>query len=150
MTIVDLIGYLFTAQLGSAQPATKPATPPPAPVPVQQGKLSAIDVVTNVQKFYAGIAQVTAQFQQTVHISTFGTDKTSGGSVWIVKPGKMRWDYLESKGSNVVVKKSFISNGTNLYVVEHDNKQVVTKNLQQDLMPVAVSFLYGKGDLKAE
>src|SRR5262249_40304913 len=33
---------------------------------------------------------------------------------------------------------------------EHDNKQVVKKNLQQDLMPVAVTFLYGKGDLKAE
>ncbi|MEO8554473.1 MAG: outer membrane lipoprotein carrier protein LolA [Kofleriaceae bacterium] len=150
MLIVDLIGFLFTAQLGSAQPAAKPATPPPAPVTATQGKLSALDVVTNVQKFYAGIQQVTAQFQQTVHISTFGTDKTSGGSVWIVKPGKMRWDYLETKGTNVVVKKSFISNGTNLYVVEHDNKQVVTKNLQQDLMPVAVSFLYGKGDLKAE
>jgi outer membrane lipoprotein-sorting protein len=28
--------------------------------------------------------------------------------------------------------------------------QVVKKNLQQDLMPVAVSFLYGKGDLKTE
>jgi outer membrane lipoprotein-sorting protein len=26
----------------------------------------------------------------------------------------------------------------------------VKKSLQQDLMPVAVSFLYGKGDLKAE
>ena len=34
----------------------------------------------NVQKFYAGIEHVTAQFQQTVHISTFGSDKTSGGS----------------------------------------------------------------------
>jgi outer membrane lipoprotein-sorting protein len=27
---------------------------------------------------------------------------------------------------------------------------VVKKNLEKDLMPVAVSFLYGKGDLKAE
>jgi hypothetical protein len=27
---------------------------------------------------------------------------------------------------------------------------VLKKSLQQDLMPVAVSFLYGKGDLKAE
>ena len=50
----------------------------------------------------------------------------------------------------VEVKKSFISNGTYLYVIEHDNKQVVKKNLQQDLMPVAVSFLYGRGSLKDE
>jgi len=67
-----------------------------------------------------------------------------------MKPGKMRWDYLEKKKTGVEVKKSFISNGTYLYVVEHDNKQVVKKNLERDLMPVAVSFLYGKGDLKAE
>src|SRR3954447_25617786 len=67
-----------------------------------------------------------------------------------MKPGKMRWDYVEKRKSDVVVKKSFISNGAYLYVIEHDNKQVVKKNLQQDIMPVAVSFLYGKGDLKAE
>jgi len=70
--------------------------------------------------------------------------------VWLMKPGKMRWDYVEKKKDKVQVKKSFISNGTYLYVVEHDNKQVVKKNLANDLMPVAVTFLYGKGDLKAE
>jgi outer membrane lipoprotein carrier protein len=147
--LVDIIGFLFTAQLGSAAPA-KAQPPAPPPVTAPAGKLAAADVVNNVQKFYSNIKQVTAQFQQTVHISTFGTDKTSEGSVWIEKPGKMRWDYLEQKGGTTTVKKSFISNGTSLYVVEHDNKQVVTKNLQQDLLPVAVTFLYGKGDLKSE
>jgi outer membrane lipoprotein carrier protein len=107
-------------------------------------------VVDNVQKFYATIKQVTASFRQAVTNDTFGSTKSSDGTVWILKPGKMRWDYLEKKKGKVEVKKSFISNGTNLYVVEHENMQVVTKNLQQDLMPVAVSFLYGKGDLKNE
>ena len=37
-----------------------------------------------------------------------------------------------------------------LYVVDHGNMQVMKKKLAQDLMPVAVSFLYGKGDLKSE
>ena len=80
--LVDIIGFLFTAQLGSAAPA-KPPVPAPAPVtaPAPAGKLAAADVVNNVQKFYSNIKQVSAQFQQTVHISTFGTDKTSGGSV---------------------------------------------------------------------
>jgi outer membrane lipoprotein-sorting protein len=148
--LVDLIGFLFTAQLGSAAPAKAPA-PAPAPVTAPVGKLSAADVVNNVQKFYADIHQVTAQFQQSVHNATFGgDDKKSSGTVWIMKPGKMRWDYIEKKGTTATVKKSFISNGTTMYVVEHDNKQVVTKNLQQNLMPVAVTFLYGKGDLKGE
>jgi outer membrane lipoprotein carrier protein len=106
--------------------------------------------VTEVQKFYAGIKQVTAQFRQSVTNNTFGSTKTSDGSVWLMKPGKMRWDYVEKKKDKVAVKKSFISNGSYLYVVEHDNKQVVKKNLANDLMPVAVTFLYGKGDLSAE
>jgi outer membrane lipoprotein carrier protein len=110
---------------------------------------SATEIVDRVQQFYAGIKQVTALFSQTVTNETFGNTKSSGGNVWLMKPGKMRWDYYATKNS-VKVKKSFISNGTYLYVVEHDNKQVVKKNLEKDLMPVAVSFLFGKGDLKAE
>src|SRR5690606_37541950 len=45
------------------------------------------------------------------------------------------------------VKKSFISDGSTLWAVEHDNKQVFKKNLQDDMLPVAISFLYGQGDL---
>ena len=111
---------------------------------------NASDVVDNVQKFYANIKQVTSAFRQTVKNSTFGTEKTSDGKVWLLKPGKMRWDYYEKKKASVETKKSFISNGTTLYVVEHDNKQVMKKDLKQDLLPVAVTFLYGKGDLKGE
>ncbi len=112
--------------------------------------VTAADAVDHVQTFYAGIKQVTASFRQAVTNDTFGSTKSSDGTVWIMKPGKMRWDYLEKKKDKVEVKKSFISNGSYLYVVEHDNKQVTKKNLSQDLMPVAVTFLYGKGDLKAE
>jgi outer membrane lipoprotein carrier protein len=112
--------------------------------------LDANGVVDKVQGFYAKITHVTAQFRQSVTNDMMGTTKTSDGTVWIMKPGKMRWDYLEKKQQKVQVKKSFISNGSNLYVVEHDNLQVVKKNLQKDMMPVAVSFLYGKGDLKSE
>ena len=114
----------------------------------------ATEIVDRVQRFYAGIKQVTAVFRQSVTNDMFGSTKTSDGTVWIMKPGKMRWDYVEKKkvgnDTKVEVKKSFISNGSYLYVVEHDNKQVLKKNLERDLMPVAVSFLYGKGDLKAE
>lgn len=111
---------------------------------------NASDVVDNVQKFYANIKQVSSAFRQTVKNSTFGTEKTSDGKVWLLKPGKMRWDYYEKKKTSVETKRSFISNGTTLYVVEHDNKQVMKKDLKQDLLPVAVTFLYGKGDLKGE
>jgi outer membrane lipoprotein carrier protein len=173
---MSLLAIIARTALGLLSPAPAQAAPAgapaaatvPAPVParvVQSAVLMAApaapsapaEVVDRVQQFYAGIKQVTASFRQAVTNNTFGSTKTSDGTVWIMKPGKMRWDYLDKKKDPankakeiVEVKKSFISNGASLYVVEHDNKQVVKKNLQQDLMPVAVSFLYGKGDLKAE
>jgi outer membrane lipoprotein carrier protein len=142
-------------------PAPKPVAAAPAPVaiapsvpivaaPATTAALTAVTALDNVQKFYGSIKQVTALFRQSVTNSTFGNSSTSDGTVYIMKPGKMRWEYVEKKKGVTKVEKSFISNGQTLYVVDHGNMQVMTKNLQQDLMPVAVSFLYGKGDLKSE
>ncbi|MGE5186065.1 MAG: LolA family protein [Acidobacteriota bacterium] len=149
--MIDIIGIITHVWLASAS-APLVATPAAAPAATAAAASAATanDIVDSVQKFYANIKQVTAQFRQTVKNSTFGTEKTSDGKVWLEKPGKMRWDYYETKKGTTQTKKSFISNGTTLYVVEHDNKQVVKKDLKQDLLPVAVTFLYGTGDLKKE
>ncbi len=154
---MDLIGLLTKTFLGFANPAPAPVhqivTIPMVGAPTAVAAApaaTAAEALDRVQKFYASINQVSAKFRQAVTYDTFGSTKTSDGTVFIQKPGKMRWDYLDKKKTSVVVKKSFISNGSYLYMVEHDNKQVMKKNLGQDLMPVAVSFLYGKGDLKAE
>lgn len=154
---MNLIGILTRTFLGLAPaPAPAPVRTPhvvtSVPILMAPGAtaLKADEVVDQVQKFYASINQVTAQFRQEVTYNTFGSTKQSDGKLWIQKPGKMRWDYYDKKKDKVEVKKSFISNGSYLYMVEHDNKQVTKKNLASDLMPVAVSFLYGKGDLKAE
>jgi outer membrane lipoprotein carrier protein len=159
--MIDIVGIIVRVMLSWGPPAPAPAHPPVtqpqiAPAVPLAGAPAAVDntkpnvVLDQVQKFYGTIKQVTAQFRQAVTNDMLGSTKTSDGTVWIMKPGKMRWDYLEKKKDKVEVTKSFISNGTTLYVVEHDNMQVVKKNLQQDMMPVAVSFLYGKGDLKTE
>ena len=168
-TALGLVASIaVTPGAGSNAAAAPAAAPAPArpPAPVQRiapsapllaapaAPSTATEVVDRVQQFYGGIKRVTALFRQSVTNDMFGSTKTSDGTVWIMKPGKMRWDYVEKKkvgnDTKVEVKKSFISNGRYLYVVEHDNKQVLKKNLERDLMPVAVSFLYGKGDLKAE
>ncbi|HEY5947779.1 MAG TPA: outer membrane lipoprotein carrier protein LolA [Kofleriaceae bacterium] len=168
--MIDIIGILTRTWLGMASPApaqhtvpaqhtgaahhvvTAPlvATPAAGSAATAAAAPNAGATVDNVQKFYANIKRVTALFRQTVTNSTFGTNKTSNGTVWLAKPGKMRWDYTEKKKDKAQVTKSFISNGKYLYVVEHGNKQVMKKNLENDLMPVAVTFLYGKGNLKAE
>lgn len=146
--MTDLLSILMHGWLMLAPGAGSAATT--ASATASTPATTADAAVDKVQTFYANIKQVTALFRQTVKNSTFGTEKTSDGKLWLAKPGKMRWDYYEKQKGATTTKKSFISNGKTLYDVEHDNKQVITKNLQQDLLPVAVTFLYGTGDLKKE
>lgn len=158
---MDLIGIVARTLLGIVQPA-QPAQAPKAPVvhivdaplvaaPTASTAVTATQAVDKIQDFYKSITSVTASFRQTVTYDMRpGKPASNDGMVWIQKPGKMRWDYLEKKKGQTVVEKSFISNGSYLYMVEHDNKQVSKKRLEENLMPVAVSFLYGKGDLKSD
>jgi outer membrane lipoprotein carrier protein len=147
---MNFLVILTRIWLGLAAPTAAAAPAAPAATPAATTPPTAASVVANVQSFYTKIKQVTAMFRQEVTNSGFKTSKASDGTVWLMKPGKMRWDYLDKKGDRVLVKKSFISNGKQLYIVEHDNKRVERKSLQQDLMPVAVSFLTGTGDLNKE
>lgn len=132
------------AAIDQAPPQTSPAaTPQKAP---SSARLGANDVVAKVQAFYVDTQQLTALFRQTYTNTTFGKTSVSDGKVWIKKPGKMRWDYQHNKKKKKV-KKSFISDGTTLWAVEHDNKQVIRTKIEDDILPVAVTFLFGKGDL---
>ncbi len=115
-----------------------------ATVPAVAGRLDADQVVGRVQAFYKKTTHLIAKFRQTYTNKTFGTTTVSDGKVYIKKPGKMRWDYA---GKKIKVEKSFITDGKMLWAVEHDNRQYFKKDIKQNLLPVAVTFLYGKGDL---
>lgn len=112
----------------------------------ESAKPSATDVAKRVQQFYAQTTDYQAKFTQTYHDLAAGAKKVNVGTVYFKKPGKMRWDYVK-KGKKKQVSKSFISNGTLLWAVEHDNKQITRTQIEEDILPVAVTFLFGKGDL---
>src|SRR6185503_3523318 len=123
MNLLGIITRMYLGATSQAATASQPSKPAvtvvvSAPTGAQAAaEVSAADAVDKVQKFYGSINQVTALFRQTVTYSTFGTTKESNGKLWIQKPGKMRWDYSEKKKEVVQVKKSFISNGSYLYMV---------------------------------
>jgi outer membrane lipoprotein carrier protein len=143
-----------------ASPAAAPATALPAPprsildpvllanLPLQT-RLGADAVVGKVQDFYKGTRHLVAKFRQTVKNNTFGRTTVSDGKVYIKKPGKMRWDYYSKKNPRQQ-SKSFISNGETLWAVMHQNLQYYKKPLKDDLLPVAITFLTGDGDLRAD
>ncbi len=115
-----------------------------------QTKITADAIVAKVQGVYKSTKQLTANFEQNYTNVAFGSKKKSTGKLYVKKPGKMRWDYAAKKGSGMKVRKSFLSDGTTFWAVEHHNKQVFKKSLKDDVMPVIVSFLLGQGDLRKE
>ena len=105
---------------------------------------TADEIIGKVQTFYQDTKKLSADFRQEFTNTTFGKTSNSDGKLYIAKPGKMRWDYAKPE------RKYFISDGTTLWVYEEAARQAFEKTLKDEILPVAVTFLYGKGDLRAE
>jgi outer membrane lipoprotein carrier protein len=129
---------MFTAFIAALVVAATP------PAQTKAATLSASQVVDEVQKYYANMQHLRTTFRQEYNNTTFGKKSVSDGELYIVKPGMMRWDYAKPE------KKYFISDGTTLWVYEEANKQAFQQTLQNTVLPVAITFLYGKGNLKVE
>jgi outer membrane lipoprotein carrier protein len=112
--------------------------------PAASAAPTADEVVGKVQAYYASTQKLKATFRQEYTNTTFGKSSTSDGKVYIAKPGKMRWDYEKPE------KKYFISDGTTLWVYEEANKQAFQLSLKDQILPVAITFLYGTGNLATE
>jgi outer membrane lipoprotein-sorting protein len=115
-----------------------------------QSPPSAATVLANVQKFYANASKLTAAFRQTVTIATFSISKVSDGKLWVVKPTFIRLDYMAKRSGNAVVTKTFAFAGTTLWIVDHDNKQIIQSHAGSSALPVAVSFLSGGTALSSQ
>jgi outer membrane lipoprotein carrier protein len=82
-------------------------------------------VVEKLQARYEQTKDLQADFKQTTKIEGFGTPITSSGKVFIKKPGRLRWDYLEPNPEEIYVN----GNEVKMYVPEH--KQVLVGKLTQ-------------------
>ena len=110
-------------------------------------RLTAPQVLAKVDATYANAKAVSATFSQTVVNTTFGTTTLSTGTVYVARPDKMRWDYTTKKKA---LDKAFIFDGTTLWVVEPQNRQVLKHTVVGGTMPAAISFLTGGGALTKE
>jgi outer membrane lipoprotein-sorting protein len=104
-------------------------------------------IVAKMQHYYASASHLTAEFHQTVTNATFGTTHTSAGTLYVAKPSSFRWDYLD-RGKYVI--KSFLFDGTTLWLVGHPNRQLVKANVNTSALPAAVAFLTGAGALSSQ
>lgn len=81
------------------------------------------DVVRQIQARYEKTADLQADFTQKTRIEGFERAVTSSGRVYIKKPGRLRWDYLDPATEQIYVNQDDVK----VYVPEH--KQVLIGKL---------------------
>ena len=96
-----------------------------------------------VDAHYNHLRSLHAEFTEVYRGS--GMDRTESGTLWLKKPGKMRWEYRSPK------EKLFVSNGKDAWFYVPDDRQArktEAKKLEDIRSPLA--FLLGKTKLEKE
>ncbi len=83
------------------------------------------EVVKQLQARYENTKDLQADFSQKTKIEGFERPVTSAGKVYIKKPGRLRWDYLDPATEQIYVNQDDVK----VYVPEH--KQVLVGKLTQ-------------------
>jgi outer membrane lipoprotein carrier protein len=99
-----------------------------------------------VQQVYQRTQDFDANFKQTLTRKYHGS-ATRFGHVYLSKPGRMRWNYVDAKGR---VTTQVISDGKTLWTYEPEDKQAFAANLKDQALPTAVRFLFGAAELSKE
>src|SRR5215831_3208484 len=100
-------------------------------------------VAAAVDAHYNRLHSLEAKFTEVYRGS--GMDRTESGTLWLKKPGKMRWEYRSPK------EKLFVSNGKDAWFYVPDDRQArkeSAKKLEDVRSPLA--FLLGKTKLEKE
>ena len=96
-----------------------------------------------VDEHYNHLRSLQAEFTELYRGS--GMERTESGTLWLKKPGKMRWEYRSPKD------KLFVSNGKDAWFYVPEDRQarkMAAKKLEDIRSPLA--FLLGKTKLEKE
>jgi outer membrane lipoprotein carrier protein len=114
-----------------------------APLCAADAKPDVKNLAAAVDAHYNHLRSLEAEFTEVYRGS--GMDRTESGTLWLKKPGKMRWEYRSPK------EKLFVSNGKDAWFYVPDDRQArkgAAKKLEDVRSPLA--FLLGKTKLEKE
>lgn len=113
-------------------------------LPASSTAQSLEDVVAGVEGAYARLADLKADFSQQAFNKSLGQTIKAEGTVYLKRPGKMRWEYRAPSPQQIV------SDGQSLWVYTPDLNQVNVGVAPRALAGPAGSFLAGLGKLGEE
>jgi outer membrane lipoprotein carrier protein len=101
------------------------------------------DIAQKVDQRYNHLHTLRADFTETY--TGAGMDRTESGTLWLKKPGKMRWDYRSPR------EKLFLSDGKDAWFYIPGDRQVKRMPLKKlDDLRSPLGFLLGKTRLERE
>ena len=96
-----------------------------------------------VDNHYNGLKTLQTEFTESYRGA--GVERTESGSLWLKKPGKMRWEYRSPK------EKLFLSDGQDAWFYLPDDRQVRRTSVKKlDDLRSPLGFLLGKTRLEKE
>ena len=110
----------------------------------EQARKEVLEVVKRLQSRYEKTKDLQANFTQKTLIEGFERPMTSSGKVYIKKPGRLRWNYLEPSTEDIYVNKDDVK----VYVPEH-NQVLVGKLTQMAASKAPLELLQGAAKLEA-
>lgn len=111
--------------------------------PLAAGLVDVHEIARKVDERYNHLRSMQAQFTEIYRGA--GIERTESGTLWLKKPGKMRWQYRSPR------EKLFLSDGKDAWFYVPGDRQVrkgPVKNLDDLRSPLA--FLLGKARLEKE
>lgn len=104
-----------------------------------QGDLAA--AIAGLQRRYATVDSISAEFRQTYRAPA--VNQTESGTVFMKKPGLMRWEYRNPE------VKLFVADGRDTYLYMPEDRQVLVQHFTaDDLRSTPLQFLLGQGDIR--
>lgn len=99
-------------------------------------------VITELQKRYESIDSLEAAFTQEVVSRHTKSAEKYEGTVYLKKPGKMKWVFAKP------TKDFIVSNGKTMWIYQSDLSQVFETQVGKAASNLAIDFLSGLGSVK--
>lgn len=106
-------------------------------------ELGAADLVTGLQGWLDGTNDLQGRFEQRLVSGALGADLAESGELFIARPGRMRWDYLDPE------RKVAIVDGERTWLFLEEDEQLILGRLEEqgELLP---RLLAGGGRIAEE
>lgn len=98
-----------------------------------------------LDRAYQGLNKFSTEFRQEAYLAALESSETSQGRLTFLRPGKMRWDYLEPQ------PQLFLADGQTFWFYQPEQNQVFIDKLSDTLSgELPISFLMGIGELSRD